>query len=183
MSFKSPKFETKPESEKETKIEKIEAEVNEIADATGRPIDEGIKNAVVSLRLWEFPTRQSCEGHSEDDPEEESESRTPWIDVEVPEPKGWKDNEKIQEEWKKENLKQQVKMIKSLDAFYKDRNVPFDKKLHLKPMGIYGAFTLENQGAEIIETLPKEEQDKKRETYQQEMNDFANFLKDKFLKE
>jgi len=182
MSFEKPQIEQAPEIDKEARIKDIEKQVDEIRDALGKPIDLGIKKAVIALNLWEFSTSQSCEGHSGESPKEEGESKTPWIDIEALEPKDWKENKEVQEKWREENLKKQVKMINFLDEFYKNREVPFDVKLQLDPRGIYGGFLLQSQGAETISVLLKEEQERRRELYRKEMNNFADFLKDKFLK-
>lgn len=179
--------EEKAEKVKEKHLKEIENEVERITDALGKPIDPGIKETVVSLKVWEFPTYQSCEGHSAEHPEkievEERESITPWVRVVSPEPENWEKDKLVQKEWKKENLKHQLKMVELLDEFYQERKASFDVRLHIEQFGIYGGFTITNQGSNIIEGLPKREQEKKRTLYQKEMQEFAKFLKEKYLKE
>ena len=81
MSFESPKFEATPENQehkaKEEHLESIRADIEQIVDAEGKPIDEGIKESVIAFNALEIPTTQSCEGHAE-----EHEGRPlPWVRV------------------------------------------------------------------------------------------------------
>lgn len=180
------KLETKSElSLKEKRLKEIEKEVENIADAEGRPIDPGIKETVIALKALEFPTCQSCEGHPAERPEEIEvkghQSRAPWVWIESPGPKNLKESESTQKEWKRENLKHQSKMIELLDEFYKDREVAFDVRLHIESRGIYGAFAITNQGADAVEGLPQVEQKEKRLVYQKEMQKFSDFLKEKYF--
>jgi len=149
------------------------------------PLIGGIKENVIALRVWGFPTYQSCEGHPAERPEEievkEHESRSLWVWIEASEPKNLEKDELSQKEWKKENLKHQSRMIELLDEFYQDRKVPFDVRLHIESKGIYGAFTITNQGADAVEILPSETQEKKRLAYQKEMQKFNQFLREKYF--
>ncbi|MCK4520457.1 hypothetical protein KAT95_01135 [Candidatus Parcubacteria bacterium] len=170
---------------KEKRLKEIEKEVKKIADAEGRPIDPGIKETVITLKALEFPTYQSCEGHPAKRPEEIEvkghQSRAPWVWIKSPEPKNLKESESVQKEWKKENLKHQSRMIELLDEFYKDREVAFDIRLHIESRGIYGAFAITNQGADVVEDLPQAKQEEGILVYQKEMQEFSKFLKEKYF--
>ena len=184
------KITTKTEEEKNEKLEfleKIEQEVKESADAMGTSIDPEIKESVIALKLWDFPTYQSCEGHSLEDSGdieiEQHQSIAPWIWIESEEPENLEKDELAKKEYKKENLRYQLKMLGLLDEFYKEGNTPFDVRLYLESRGIYGAFAITNQGADAVEILSPEEQDNKRLSYQKEMRKFSEFLKEKYFQQ
>lgn len=227
MPIESPKFEKKTESEKESQIKDVEKEVDEIADADGKPIDDGIKPAVVGLKLLEFPTNASCEGHIEQD----EGIPVPWLEIQaenrpkerfigenaafekvakkynltIEETKKSKipdayweamrecsRNEETEEykQWNKEN-KVLMKKVKSLlGEFYKDRKVEPNVKLEIKEM--VRGFRIHNGGEDYVPIVAerkklsaeeKEALSTRLTKYRAEMNDFAKFLKDKFLKE
>lgn len=50
---------------KEERLEQIRSEVEKIAGADGKPIDEGIKETIVALKAFGFETFESCDGHAE----------------------------------------------------------------------------------------------------------------------
>ncbi|OHA41235.1 MAG: hypothetical protein A3H73_01925 [Candidatus Taylorbacteria bacterium RIFCSPLOWO2_02_FULL_50_120] len=66
-STESPKEnqEKAENQEKNLKLNGIKQEVENIGDRLGRPIDEGIKEAVVMFKANELSTSDSCEGHIE----------------------------------------------------------------------------------------------------------------------
>jgi len=78
-----------PESEQQRKQEKWDETIKNLENTTdrmGRPIDKGIKEAVIAFMANDFPTQSSCEGHVE----KRSGKRikiSPYIDVGVEEPK------------------------------------------------------------------------------------------------
>lgn len=162
--------------------EQKRAEVEKITDGLGRGIDEKIKEAVTAFRVHDFPTSQSCEGHNG---EEEGEL-FPWIEIYPPEPEGLEEgDEKEQKEkrraWTAENLKQQKKMMELLAEFYQSRNAPFDARLIFDCIGAFGGFRVQSFGAEMMKLLSDKERQEKLELYRKEMNDFAEFLKDKYF--
>jgi hypothetical protein len=61
------------------------AELDELADGLGLPIDAGVKEAVTAFRVNGFPTGQSCEGHVEERFGEMVKLR-PYVQVELPTP-------------------------------------------------------------------------------------------------
>lgn len=68
----------KEKSEKELQWEKKMEEINEITDAKGKGIDEGIKETVVAFHINELHTNDSCEGHFD------RGSPAPYIEVTAP---------------------------------------------------------------------------------------------------
>ncbi|MEK7586606.1 MAG: hypothetical protein AAB453_01925 [Patescibacteria group bacterium] len=170
-----------PKSEKEILWEQKLSEVNEIADSLGKGVDEKIKKTVAIFLAHEFTTSGSCEGHTIKDGETEYGLPFPWVEVYAPEPEGWKESEEKQQEWMIENLSQQKKMMSFLEEFYKERTTPFDARLTFEGIGAYGGFRVQSFGAEILAILTTEEQKLKLELYRNELDDFTEFLKDKYF--
>ncbi len=174
-------------SEKEITWEKHRADVDKIADRLGKGVDEKIKEAVAALMVYEFPTSGSCEGHAHEEVEEEHGLPYPWVEIYAPEPEGLReggeaDKKQKEQEWIAENLKQQQKMMEYFLEFYQGRETPFDARLSFDRIGRFGGFRVQSFGAEITKILPTEEQKIKLDLYRKEMDDFVNFLKDKYLK-
>jgi hypothetical protein len=98
--------------------------------------------------------------------------------------------------WRKENEKLRLKMTGYLDEFYKDKTVPDDIRLTIETF-FTDAFCVHNGGEEygknqtnwiegIENTMTEEEVnelEKKMEDRRQEMNKFAEFLKNKYFSE
>ncbi len=169
-------------SGKEKRWEQERRNVEEITDKLEEGIDEGIKDTVIALRVLEFPTSGSCEGHTSG----EHGTPYPWIDICVPRPEGYEEDEEDREkrhEWNIENLKEQKRMIDLLDEFYSDRKTPFDVMISFRHIGIYGEFRLQSFGADIMELMTPEEQEEKRRQYKKELDDFAQFCKEEYLAE
>jgi hypothetical protein len=163
---------------KEKKWQEEALSVDKFTDKLGKPIEQGIKDVVIALRVNDFTPNQSCEGHITD-----KGSIAPWVEIFAPEIEDWReDSEKIKQ-WTKANLKLKQQMVALLKDFYQERVLPMEVKLHLERIGIYGAFRLKSIGAENLYLLAYEEQKEKVKIYQKEMRDFAGFLKDKFFKE
>ena len=81
MSFESLKFEAPIENperkRKEERLDSIRADIEQIVDAEGKHIDEGIKESIISFNALEIPTTQSCEGHTK----EQKGRPLPWVRV------------------------------------------------------------------------------------------------------
>lgn len=164
--------------------EKNRSAIDAVTDSLGLGIDEKIKETVTAFRVHGFITSQSCEGHSGED-EQHGES-FPWVEVYAPESPDWEkaqgENKKLLErEWIVQNLKQRQKMTNLLAEFYQSRVTPFDARLAFDRVGAFGGFRVQSFGAEILRLLPPAEQRQKLESYRQEMNDFTEFLKDKYF--
>lgn len=162
---------------KEADWEKYRAEVDAIADANGRGVDEGIKESLVALAANGIQTNQSCEGGDNDQHGEPY----PWIQINVPEPDGWQEDIKLQTEWKLANDKQRERLSILLEEFSKDREVPRNIHLIIEDRGIYGSFILRSAGGEAMKSLSPEEQARYREDFRKELADFTEFLKSKFF--
>lgn len=165
-------------SEKEKNWKRGELEVNKITDKLGKRIDSRIKKIVTALRVYGFSTSASCGGHSTGEG-----FPYPWVEIYIPEPMNWKKDEKIQEKWKIENLREQEKMTKLLTGFYKNKNTHFDVRLSFRPIGILGGFRIQSFSADQMPLFSKEKQKGKLKKYRKEMDDFAEFLKNKYLVE
>ncbi len=164
------------EAEREQKWAEIRQGVEKITDKLGKGIDEGIKESVTSLLAHEFPTSQSCAGHIG-----ERGASSPWVEIYVPGPKGWKEDEEKQQEWTAENLKQQKRMIDFLAEFYQDRKTSFDARINFRYIGVFGGFRIQSMGSDIMSLWAPEEQKRKSEDYRKEMSDFTDFLKKLFF--
>jgi hypothetical protein len=172
-----------PSAEKEMAWRQKREETDRITDKLGLGIDEAIKEAVTAFRINEFSTRQSCSGHMADD---EYKATSPWIDVCAPDPKGWRDSEgekkkELERELTIENLKQQKRVVGLLDEYYLGREVSSDVKLDIERLGLFGGFRVQSTGADTISSLPPDEQINKLISYRKEMDDFAQFLKDRYF--
>lgn len=64
-------------SEKQRRWDEIAAEVDQITDRLGKPIDPGIRETVIGLMASGFDTEQSCEGHLDHG------IPAPWVDIGV----------------------------------------------------------------------------------------------------
>lgn len=177
------KFENKEKSEREILWERKQEEVDKIVDGLGQGVDDGIKESVVAFVVHNFPTAASCQGHIAEDGTEKRGEPYPWVDVCAPEPKGWEKSKKKKEQWVAENSKQRQKMEELLKEFYKDRQNTNDARLSFENIGIFGRFRIKSSGGESIKSLNLEQQRQLQEIYRKEMNDFAEFLKQKFLTE
>lgn len=165
------------------------AEVEHIADRLGKGVDEKIKESVAAFLIHEFTTSGSCEGHMAEEGEHQHGLPYPWVKVYAPEPEGWRkakgeEKERLDQEWRIKNFKQQKKMMGFLEEFYNGRKTPFDARLAFYRMGAFGVFRVQSFGAEMTAILTPEERKQKLALYQKEMADFTNFLKSKhFSKE
>lgn len=164
--------------DKQKEWDRVRGEVDAIADALGKGVDEGIKEAVIALRACGFTTDQSCEGHIGKDDHGLS---FPWVQIYAPEPESWQESEQKKEEWIVENLKQQKKLMDLFEEFYQNRETPFESRLTFAAVGDFGGFRLQSFGAELTRLLSLAEKGAKLELYRKEMNEFAEFLKKKFF--
>ena len=182
----NPHQETEPEkSEKEILWEQSRLETDKITDGLGLGIDEKIKEAVTALKVHEFSTSQSCEGHIHEGTDEEQKHGVayPWVEIYAPEPEGWEEDEQKKKTWIEKNIRQQERMKELVDEFYNGRETPSDARLVFHTIGIFGGFRIQSSGAENTRAFPPEKQKEKLELYRKEMNDFTQFLKTKHFSE
>jgi hypothetical protein len=169
---------------KEHHLQEIRKEIDQITDATGRPIEPGIKEAVIMFNAHGLRTRQSCEGHSETDRVLEEQTLAPWVEVypEEPDVEKWQYNDELREKVDKEGRELRLKSIRLLDQFYRvnDRKVPYDAMLGFDNIA-YG-FRIQSNGLEVLPDLPEETRNERRLLYKKEMDDFTEFLKNEYLK-
>lgn len=160
-------------SPQHTTYSQTRTQVDTLTDSLGLGIDEDIKETVTAFRVYGFATSQSCAGHSD----QEHGTMFPWVEVDASE------SDTIQDEdfWTIENLKQRQQMTTLLDEFYQTRKTPFDVRLTFERVGAFGAFRIQSTGAETLQLAPPDEQRTKLDLYRQEMNDFTQFLKEKYL--
>lgn len=189
--------------EKTQKEQQWQQRVNElghITDALRKPIDLGIFETVVALNLFDIHTTQSCEGHLD------RGIAAPWVEVQAPETETGKalrkqanqladtietleheerpDEElaplyqalhRLHREIRRPQLEEIQNAMRVLAEFYQARQVPYERLLT-----IHGN-RIESQGAIFQEIISPEERDQKLLDYQQEMQAFTAFLKNKYL--
>lgn len=68
-----------------------------------------------------------------------------------------------------------------MEEFYCDRQAPLDARLNFNRIGAYGAFRIQSFGADLMDLLPKDEQEQKLKIYKKELDDFTKFLKEKYF--
>lgn len=103
-------------------------EVDQITDGLNMPVDEGIKKAVIALRMWGFPTDGSCEGHLQ------RALPYPWIDIYAP--------EQAESEWIQANAKERRRLRELLAEFY--GSTQHHGKFQFEDIGIFGGFRLKS---------------------------------------
>lgn len=130
-------------------IDNIQKEVASYRDGLGQPVDEGIFDVVVALRKLGFVTDSSCQGHPE-----RSGAFYPYVTLAYPAPMDMSDTwtEEEQENWQRQNLAQQEKLITLLTDFYATRNVPYDQQLMVNTLGA-GISQLRPTTGEITQTI------------------------------
>jgi len=228
MTTGNPKFSPDVKSPRRLLWDQARAEVDQIADPTGRGIDEGIKETIVALNVNGISTAASCEGHT--DSEDFGQRPWPWVLVQAPnEPaerfegeleairlaaaarkmtvsefthqeEYWEIVRQVSEnpltteyqEWEKKNEELRQFVSRLLTEFYKDRKTKEDIRLKTsdEPYPHYGEFDLTSvtERGLIMSFLSKGLSDNERKELQeklparqQEMRDFADFLKRRFF--
>ncbi|MBU1092082.1 hypothetical protein KJ836_00125 [Patescibacteria group bacterium] len=169
---------TEPDFNKSAHWQKLTRSVEHITDAVGKPIDEGIKDTVIAMMAHELSTSQSCEGHINT---QDNTHNMPFVEIYAPEPEGWQNDQEKKEQWTRKNLEQQSKTIDYLDEFYENRTTPFSTMLNIRPIGMYGGFRLQSAGSDIALLLQSTQLHDKFIAYQKEMQEFTQFLKDKYF--
>lgn len=197
-------------TDRTTQWENLRARFTRVADKLGMLIDSGILETVVGLNAFGVETSMSCMGHTDrglaypwvdvgkvgqDDPrvrqyqqiykkyndyiEDQKRRRKP---VDHSEAERMREPfENLRLEVQKENLEEVGRLMPMLDEFYRDRVVPYDRRLMLEINLYWGTTRLQNQGGTLQEINTPEIKSAKLLDYQQEMIDFTVFLKNKFL--
>ena len=113
------------------KLHKIKKEVDLIKDKLGMPVDELIKQAVIALRLWDFPTSGSCQGHNTIT-EYYKPSIYPWVDI---------DNELCNDHGREENDKHLDRFQDILSSYNSNPKVDY-RSINIEYFGMFGAFRI-----------------------------------------
>lgn len=171
-------------------------------DKLGRPVDVGILEAVAALNLLGIRTTASCEGHLDHG------TYAPWVDIGAEEEPNERDKERaafeearrqserntlseedirrlfteareLQHQNARKHIELQRKAVAYLTAFYEERHVPYDQQLIIQ--GSYFRARIESQGATIQQILSPEERAERLSIYQQEMQAFTQFLKERWF--
>jgi hypothetical protein len=174
-----------------------EAEVNNIRDCLGKPVDQGIRETVIVLNVLDFVTCGSCEGHVD------WGMLAPWVDfrgergkeaarifrqaVEAQAAGQSRDHvdalcqkaHALKKEAERPMLEKALLLGRHLDDFYRGRQVPFDTRLVIEKYT--SRVRLINQGAIFQSVRDAETRAQKLTEYQQEMRDFTLFLKAVYL--
>jgi len=148
--------------------------VDHIVDGLEEHVDEGIKETVTALMVHGFVTIGSCGGHLE------RSLLYPWVDFCTVEPTGWKEDKRIIKQWEAANRIQYKRMLELLGYFYFDRKVKYDAMLILDCANFAG-FRLESIGGFAVDGESDEIKQEKLTLYCREMQEFAEFLKNKYF--
>jgi hypothetical protein len=171
-------------SAKQALWEHTRAAVEHITDGLGKGIDEGIKETVTVLQVLGMHTCQFCEGHLD------WGEAAPWIELCSPDADALTPKinalleqiEALERELKQYRTEQQAaeakelkQLLPFLDAFYRDREVPYEQRL------IMAGMRLTSQGVELQAAEPDGVKAQKLRDYQEEMRAFTAFVKQQFF--
>lgn len=175
-------IETNNHEKRKAEWETARKKVDTIVDKLGLGIDEGIKDFVATLNAMGIPTTSSCAGHTNEDDEGFA---IPYIEIYTPRPRDWREDPDAQKHWTLSNQKESEKLLPLLNQFYENRAVKEDVRIDIHPMGLFGGFRLQST-IKKRGPIPQDENYYTKATenvreYQKEMEDFGNFLKEKFL--
>lgn len=169
----------------------VKYQMSRTIDRLGKRIDAGIMDCVAALNVNDIRTSASCEGHLD------WGCPYPWIDVESDDPRiadleqfvtillseGKRESEELAQlhlELKQIHYQEELKLTSALESFYQTHPLDYDRHLtliHIKR----GGCRMRPQGADIQEIRSLDERTLKLKEYQQEMNAFAAFLKERFF--
>ena len=174
-------------SEKQRRWDEMAERVGKVTDKLEKPIDEGIKEGIIALNLFDINTSASCEGHIDHG------VYAPWIDIQGKIPKDTREQfqelfknkgqneEKLKElsrEIERRNLEEQRKILPHLDEFYHGRDVPSHKRLIIENISL---GRLESQGVRFQKIEDEKVRQERLQEYREEMNAFISVLKDKYF--
>jgi hypothetical protein len=157
-----------------------------VVDRIGTPLDKGILDTVVALNVVGMNTTASCEGHMDHG------VAYPWIDVSHVDADGLaqticqllykgkredKETKQLQYQHRMVLLQAEQELIGLLNAFYQHH--PFDYDRHLSIWRFSnGMPRLQSHGAEYQQFRDPTERLAMLQEYQQEMQAFAEYLKE-----
>lgn len=169
--------------DKELQLQKIRAEVDEVVDGLGQPIDEGIKETVVYLNALGVETSASCEGHLKK-LDGQNGIPAPWVEI-YPESLAFKneqdaDNPEIVARMDKESQALKLQLQKILSEFYEeDNSTPEKSRIVLWPIG-YG-YRFQSEGVDPVNDNAENGSEEKLMAYRAEMKRFTEFLEKKYF--
>jgi hypothetical protein len=164
-------------------------------DGTGTTIDAGILDTVVALNAAGIRTKASCEGHLH----RMHAKAYPWIDIQCPQADALEaeilaclDQDSRSDKgrspktgrliYKHRSLlvDEERKLTDLLGAFYRVHPMEYDRHLVIIRF-IKGECRLQSHGSEYQQYRPIEERAEKLKEYQEETQQFALFLKERFF--
>ena len=172
--------------------------LDKVVDKRGMPIDAGIKETVAALQCLGFETEASCEGHlhrNRNHADVGWKSLAPWVQVSFL-PAGLRERIRQAQKraggrWNDAQVQHLVKegeaamgagatqIFALLDEFYRQRNVPFERRLILD---FYpDSVRLESQGTEMQQYCSPETQEEKLKDFREELAEFTEFMKQRFF--
>jgi hypothetical protein len=178
---------------KEQVWQDLERSFARTVDGLGKRIDTGIMAVVVAFNAYGLSTSASCEGHLDHG------CAYPWIDVRSSDPrvdevrqeiavllsegkKGSEEVEQLQIFIHQLNYQEELKLIAALDSFYQHHQSSYDQHLVFWH-DITGGCRVQSQGAGSQNMRTPDEQLRRQQEYQAEMQVFADFLKRQFFGE
>ena len=194
-------------SEKQKLWEEKRKDIDAIADARGKGIDESIKETIIVLQLLGLNTTESSEGSLEE------MYASPYVifkptgsEIEELEQKHQKlvekmiavEDESEEDELKRDEIAHEMnlnerkmgrlralelkKLLPYLEEFYEDRKTSPERRFIINPHRIYHGIMLP-QGSMFQAAENEDTQAERLKEYQEEMRDFTQFLKQKFFAE
>ena len=149
-------------------IEALRRKVDLIADRLGKPIDVGVKEAVVALWAIGFETDGSCEGHSDHGVD------YPVVYASAPVPENVDEDDLYeQSKWREANMLLRAKLEALLDEYYEGDDSSI--KLGIEDRGKLGPITFRPLPSEKI---VKADLDR----YQRDIERFSAFVVQKYDK-
>lgn len=177
----APETENNPElTERQEQWRRLSDEVEDLADKLGKPIDEGIKEAVIGLHAHGIETAQSCEGH------DDHGHALSMVLIESEEPPDREKDPALNEAWIASNRGLVEKVRAMVDEWYRSREeagevLAEERRLVLEPRGLYGAADLQSASQERLSALPETQRKKQAGEYRDEMRKFSEYMKERFL--
>jgi excisionase family DNA binding protein len=175
--------------DKRQEWQNLEREFKRTVDGQGRHIDAGIMETVVAFNAAGCHTTASCEGHLDHG------AAYPWLDVSSTQADDVADKiamllyegkredpetQRLMQEHRRLLLQAEYELVQHLNAFYQRQ--PFDYDCHLSIVRFSnGKPRLQSYGADTQEFRDPSERAIKLAAYQQEMQRFATFLRDRFF--
>lgn len=163
---------------KNTHLEKQINYLENVTDKLGTPLDKKIIVLVSILNLHSFTTTGSCAGHSD--------GRTPWVDIcskaaveQYQKPDGFTKNISVSKRISLENLREGKRLQDLLDEFYQKKNLDRKVMLTIEPIGNNGLGGIRLAPSDISASRYEKHRERLNR-YRSELDDFANFLIEKF---